>query len=63
VLGLLLAAGVVWIVNIAFGLWRGFQDAVNGKHGQAALGIACVLGVNAVLGWMIYTAVSTSTDL
>jgi hypothetical protein len=60
---LLVVASVIWLVNIGFGLWRGFHDAVNGKRGQAAVGIACVVGVNAVLGWMIYTAVSSSTDL
>ena len=60
---MLVVAGAIWVVNIGFGLWRGFHDAVGGKRGQAAIGIACVMGVNAVLGWMIYTAVDTSTDL
>jgi succinate dehydrogenase hydrophobic anchor subunit len=60
---LLLAALAVWVINIGFGLWRGFHDLVDGKRWQAALGIACVVGVNIVLGWMIYAAISSSTDL
>lgn len=63
VIALLIAASLVWILNIGFGFWRGFQDLVEGKRAQAALGIICVLGVNAVLGWMIYMAISTSHDL
>lgn len=60
---LFVMASVIWLVNIGFGLWRGFHDAVNGKRGQAAVGIGCVVGVNAVLGWIIYVAVFSSTDL
>lgn len=60
---LLVAASFVWLLNIGFGLWRGFHDLVEGKRGQAVLGIACVLGVNAVLAWGIYLILSTSTDL
>jgi hypothetical protein len=60
---MLLAASCVWLLNIGFGLWRGLQDWANGRRRQATLGIACVVGVNAVLGWMIYAAISSSTDL
>jgi hypothetical protein len=63
VIALLLVASLVWILNIGFGLWRGFHDLVEGKRAQAALGMASVAGVNAVLGWMIYMAVSRSGDL
>jgi hypothetical protein len=60
---LLVVATVIWLMNLGFGLWRGFHDAVDGRRGQAAIGIVCVVGVNAVLGWMIYISVVTSTDL
>ncbi len=59
----LLAATLIWFLNIGFGLWRGFRDIVEGRHGQAVVGLVCVVGVNAVLGWMIYISISTSTDL
>lgn len=59
----LIGASVIWILNIGFGLWRGFHDLVDGKPWQAAFGVGCVVGVNAVLGWMIYMVLSTSTDL
>jgi hypothetical protein len=58
----LFTASCVWLLNIGFGLWRGFHDLANGKRGEAILGIVCVVSVNVVLGWMIYVAVSTSTD-
>jgi hypothetical protein len=61
-LALLLTASFCWLMNTGFGLWRAFDDLAVGKRGQAALGTACVLGVNAVLGWVIYIAISTSTD-
>jgi len=60
---LLLLAASIWFLNIGFGLWRGFHDSVEGRYGQAVLGIVCVIGVNAVLGWMIYMVISTSADL
>lgn len=57
------AASCIWLLNIGFSLWRAIHDWGNGKRGQATIGLACVLGVNAVLGRIIYTAISTSTDL
>lgn len=60
---MVLAASCVWLLNIGFSLWRAFHDWGNGKRVQATIGLACVLGVNAVLGWMIYTAILTSADL
>ena len=54
---------MVWLVNIGFGLWRGLHDVMEGKRFQAAIGIACMIGVNAVLAWVIYQTVITSTDL
>ncbi|PHR86864.1 MAG: hypothetical protein COA80_19295 [Leeuwenhoekiella sp.] len=63
VTAVVIVASLVWILNIAFGFWRGFHDLLDGKRGQAAIGIICVVGVNTVLGWMIYMAVSTSHDL
>lgn len=60
---MVLAASCVWLLNIGFSLWRAFHDWRNGKRGQATIGFACVSAVNAVLGWMIYTIISTSTDI
>lgn len=62
VVSLWAASLFVWLLNLAFGLWRAFHDFVEGKRSQAALGVLCVAGVNAVLGWWIYTAISTSGD-
>jgi hypothetical protein len=50
-------------LNFGFGFWRAFHDLAKGKKAQAALGVICVVGVNTVLGWMIYMAVSTSHDI
>lgn len=63
VTAVVIVASLVWILNIAFGFWRGFHDLLDGKRGQAAIGIICVIGVNTVLGWMTYMAISTSHDL
>lgn len=60
---MLVVASAAWFANIAFGFWRSFHDAVDGKRWQAVMGVLCVLGVNLVLGWMIYTALVASTDL
>jgi len=62
VVSLWAASFFVWFLNLAFGLWRAFHDLVEGKLWQAALGVINVAGVNAVLGWIIYTAISTSGD-
>jgi hypothetical protein len=59
----LTAAIFVILLNMGYGLWRVFDDLVAGRRLVAVLGFACLLGVNAIIGWIIYSAVAGSTDL
>lgn len=52
----------ILLLNIGYGIRKVLDDAVDGKRAMAALGAICVIGVNAVIVWLVYTGISTSTD-
>lgn len=59
----LAAAILIVVLNTCFGIWRLFNDLVAGRLTVALLGLGCLLGINAIIGWLIYIPLSSSTDL
>lgn len=56
-------ACLIWLINGGYGLWRAFHDLADKRHMLAVMGFGCVLGVNALVGWLIYIVVSKATEL
>jgi len=60
---LIAAILVILVLNIAYGARKVFDDLANGQRGMAALGAACLIGMNAIIVWLVYASIMTSTDL
>jgi hypothetical protein len=54
---------VVLLVNAAYCIRKILEDWERRSWGMVALGAFCVIGINGLLGWMLYTALASSTDL
>jgi len=54
---------IILVLNIAYGVRKVFDDLANGQRAMAALGAACLIGMNAIIVWLVYASIMTSTDL
>jgi len=58
----LAAAAMVLLLNIGYGVRNVIRDMAANEKAATAVGIICLVGVNAIIVWMIYIVVSTSSD-
>jgi hypothetical protein len=49
-------------VNIAYGLRAIIRDKTEGRFALAAVGAVCLVGMNLLIGWLIYEGIMNSTD-
>lgn len=54
---------IILVLNLSYGGSKILDDFVAGERAMAAVGMINLLGVNGLIAWMIYAALSTSTDL
>ena len=53
---------MVLLLNIGYGVRNVIRDMAANEKAATAVGIICLVGVNAIIVWMIYIVVSTSSD-
>ena len=54
---------IVLVVNAAYCLRKILEDWTAGRPAMAGLGAVCLIGVNGLVGWLIYESLASSTDL
>jgi len=59
---MLLAVILIMVLNVGYGVRKIIDDLVNGKRAMAALGAICLIGVNALIVWIVDIGLGTSTD-
>lgn len=50
-------------LNLAYGARAVLRDKSEGQILQAVIGAVCLLGMNLLVGWFIYSDLMRSTDL